>query len=112
MTSRVSLPGSGSGSCCEIQGKSISELHRVDYGTVLRGTKAGNKEVSIFSVEEETWENRRGKGLKWSGSAWTVFASVYMYIHIRVYVHFYIRSPSSSTRERSRMRPLVLFVFM
>lgn len=91
--------------------KSISELHKANYRTVLRRNKAGNREVSILSMEEETWESRKGKGFKWSGCVCTVSASVYMYIHIYVYVQFY-SSPFSSTRERSRIMPLVLFVFM
>lgn len=42
------------------RGKTISELHKADYRTVLRRIKAGNREVSVLSVEEEIWENRKG----------------------------------------------------
>lgn len=100
----------GRRSCCEIQGKTISELNRADYRTVSGRTKAGYREVSILPVEEQTWENRKGKELKWSGCVWTVFASVYMCIHICVYVLLTDLHPPQ--KERNRMRSLVLFVFM
>lgn len=48
-----SVTGSGGRrSCYEVQGKTISELHRADYRTVSGRTKAGCREVSILPVEE------------------------------------------------------------